>query len=57
MLILQSTLPKEKQEEVIHEELKAFSSWMADKGGPLVRHEQALLKTYIEWKLSNPYGT
>lgn len=51
MLTLQSTLPKEKQEEAVDEELRTFSEWMEDKGGPLARAETAIIKTYLAWKL------
>lgn len=57
MLTVQSTLPKENQEEDVEEELKTFSEWMDDKGGPLARAEAAILKTYLGWKLGVVRGS
>ena len=56
MLSLQSTLPKEKQEEDVDQELSTFSAWMDDKGGPLSRPEAAIIKTYLAWKLGVANG-
>ena len=57
MIQIQSTLPKEKQEEAVDEELEAFSAWMGDKGGPLSRPERAIVKTYLAWKLGVANGS
>ena len=46
------SVPKEQQGPAMTGELQRFEAWFKAQGNsPLVRAEQAILRTYLAWKL------